>query len=154
MPLWRARPLGFCCVLLGCVAAAGCRSSVKTALDAPAARNLEKIGDAYLRATQQKDKPPQGLDDLLPALKEQTTKESSRPEDLLRSPNDDEKYEIVWGVELRRMKATGNDVPIIAFEKRGKDGQRYVLRGQKEVLLMSESQLRSATFPEGYKLPF
>jgi len=144
---------GFWCLLLGCLAAAGCNSSTGTPPPAdeetPTSKNLDRIGDAYQRANIRLNHPPANLDDLLQDLREQ-----GKPDELLRSPNDGEKYEIVWGVELRRLKAQGNDVPVVAYEKRGKDGRRYVLRGAHDIKICSESQLKGAKFPPGYVFPF
>jgi hypothetical protein len=128
---------------------AGCGKSSPPEYTTPIERNLEHIGNAYLYATNRLTRPPQNLDELMPELKKQGS-----PDELLLSPNDGEKYEIVWGVELRGMKATGSDIPIIAYEKKGKGGTRYVLRGRREVLQMSASTLKAAKFPSGYQFPF
>lgn len=106
---------------------------------------LEKIGNAYVRV----QGVPKSKADLLPILKS-----FGKPEDILKSPNDGQEFVIVYGVELRMMKATGNDVPVVAFEKTGKDGKRFVLRGRDAVSQLSDAELRGATFPQGYKLPF
>jgi hypothetical protein len=137
------------CVLLGGLAAAGCGSRTPEAPPSEIEKKLDAIGDAYLRATVRLHKPPQNLDDLLPSLQE-----FGNPDDLLRSPDDNQPFEIVWGVELRRLKARGSDIPIIAFEKVGKDGKRHVLRGRSEVLRLTTGELKSARFPDGYNFPF
>jgi hypothetical protein len=136
-------------VLLGCLAGPGCRKSVDFDPPSPIQRNLTNLGSAYVFATQRLNRPPANHDELLPDLKNQGS-----PEELLRSPNDGERLELVWGVELRALEAKGNEIPVIAYERKGKDGKRYVLRGQSEVLLLTESQLKSARFPPGYTFPF
>ncbi len=80
--------------------------------------------------------------------------QQGNPAEILHSPNDDADFEIVWNVELRQLKAKGNDIPVVAYEKRGKDGKRFVLRGRSEILELTESSLKSATFPAGYNFPF
>jgi hypothetical protein len=146
----RARPFGVCWVLVGCLAVAGCRARpIERKELSPAGQHLEKIGDAYLRATTHLDRPPKNLEELVDVMKIY-----SKPEEILRSPGDGENFEIVWGVELRRMTATGRDIPIVAYEKVGKDGRRHVLRGRTEVLLLTPGELKSAKFPPGYKFPF
>lgn len=132
----------------------GCRSKSKDTADledseTPNAKNLEKIGDAYVRASNTLRHPPNNLEELLPSLND-----FGKPEEILVSSVDGQKFEIVWGVELRMLQAKGNDIPIIAYERNGKDGKRNVLRGRSEVLLLSESKLKSGKFPEGYKFPF
>jgi hypothetical protein len=141
---------GVCCLLLGWLGAAGCGAPAGAPVpkDDPARESLEHIGDAYGRATFGLNRPPANLKELQPYLKEQ-----GDPAKLLRSPNDGEDFVIVWGVELRQLKARGNDVPIVAFEKTGKGGQRYVLRGRSDVVLMTDVQLKAATFPPGYSPP-
>jgi hypothetical protein len=131
------------------LATAGCGKTAPVRLETPTAENLEKIGDAYLRATTRLGHPPTNLSELMADLKEQ-----GPPAAILRSPNDGANFEIVWGVNLIRLKARGNDVPVIAFEKFGKDGKRYVLRGRSDVAELTEGELRSAQFPAGYTLPF
>jgi len=115
----------------------------------PAQQQIQQIGTVYLNATVRLNRPPQKRDELLADLKP-----LGPPDKTLRSKNDGEEFVIVWGVELRELKATGKDVPIVAFEKKGKNGKRYVLRGYNTVLQMDDSDLRDATFPPGYKLPF
>jgi|GEM_PF-283481 len=138
-------------VFVACMLALGCNRTNNVERDppTPTERQLESIGDAYVRATIKLDHPPGSLPELMPWLKEQ-----GNPEEILRSPNDGQNFEIVWKVELRRLKARGSDVPIVAYERLGKDGTRHVLRGRSEVLRVSESELKSAKFPDGYQFPF
>jgi hypothetical protein len=143
------KPTGLLGVLLGCLAGAGCGQSVDFTPPSPTQRNLTNIGSAYTSATIRLNRPPANLEDLSPDLEKH-----GPTADLLRSPNDGELFELVWGVELRGLKAKGNEIPVIAYEKKGRDGKRHVLRGRSEVLLLTESQLKSARFPPGYTLPF
>jgi hypothetical protein len=145
VPLGRSVGYG----LLGSLLALGCSSSATPEPPTPTAINLQAIGDAYVRATQRLTRPPANLNELLPSLKEH-----GKVEQLLRSPSDGVNFEIVWGIELRMLKARGSDVPIVAYERFGKDGLRHVLRGRSEVLLLSEGSLKAAKFPEDYKFPF
>lgn len=128
----------------------GCGSYVSPpGLDSPSAKRLEKLGDAYLRATVQLNKPPSSEKELLPFLKEQ-----GKVVELLVSPVDKEKYVLVWGVELRMLKATGTEVPVVAYEKKGADGKRHVLRGRTDVYLLTEGELRGSVLPPGHSFPF
>jgi hypothetical protein len=138
---------------LACLMACGCGAPSHTGEEVPPPTEAQKrlliIGDAYVRATAKNGKPPQNLNDLLPFLKAR-----GKPDELLRSPDDNQNFEIVYGSNLIGLKVTGSDVPIVAYERAGKGGQRNVLRGDRETLLMSESELRSAKYPDGYKPPF
>lgn len=150
LPPQTARSVGFRCLLLTCLAAAACSAPAPDLEPpTPTKRQLESIGDAYVRATIKLNRPPAKMEEFLPSLAEH-----GKPDQILRSPNDGQPFEIVWGNELRMLKATGNDVPIIAYEKVGKDGVRHVLRGRSEVLQLSESALKAGKFPPGYKFPF
>ena len=142
-PLWKFTLfilfLFFTCLI-------GCGEEKPTMLiEDPTHLALEKIGNAYIRA----EKPPQNINELLTVMKM-----CNFPKELLKSPNDGQEFVIVYGVNLRMLKATGNQVPIVAFEKMGKDGKRYVLRGQSSVSQLSDSELQTSKFPDGYKLPF
>ena len=151
MPARQVRSIRIWCVLFVCLSPVGCgKKGPSTEPLTPTEENLETIGEAYTRATIRLNRPPENLNDLLPSLREGRGK----PDELLRSPNDGENFEIVWGVELRMLKAKGNDIPVIAYEKKGKGGKRHVLRGRSGLLVLTETELRSAKFPEGYKLSF
>ncbi len=132
---------------------AGCGSSENTGEELPPPTECQKrllaIGRAYVDATASNGKPPQSVKDLTPFLKP-----IGKPEELLKSPDDNQNFVIVYGSNLIGLKATGSDRPIVAFEKTGTGGKRNVLRGSRETFIMSESELRSAKYPEGFKLPF
>jgi hypothetical protein len=66
------------------VLSAGCSNSAPPpALESPSAKNLKKLGDAYLRATVQLNWPPANEKELMPFLKEQ-----GKPEQIIVSPVD------------------------------------------------------------------
>ena len=106
---------------------------------------LDKIGSAYIRGTP----PPKTKADLLAIFKL-----CNHPKELLISPSDKQEFIIVYGVELKGLKVSGAQLPVVAFEKSGKDGKRYVLRGMNTVVQLTEDQLKSSVFPEGYDFPF
>jgi hypothetical protein len=106
---------------------------------------LDKIGSAYIRGTP----PPKTKADLLAIFKL-----SSFPKDLLISPSDGQEFIIVYDVELKGLKVSGAQLPVVAFEKSGKDGKRYVLRGMNTIVQLTDDQLKSSVFPAGYNFPF
>ena len=106
---------------------------------------LDKIGGAYIRG----NPPPKTKAELLAIFKL-----SSFPKELLISPNDGQEFIIVYGVELKGLKVSGAQLPVVAFEKSGKDGKRYVLRGMNTIVQLTDDQLKSSVFPEGYNFPF
>ena len=111
----------------------------------PTAIALDKIGSAYIRGTP----PPKTKADLLAIFKS-----SSYPKELLISPNDGQEFIIVYDVQLKGLKVSGAQLPVVAFEKSGKDGKRYVLRGMNTIVQLTDDQLKSSVFPAGYNFPF
>jgi hypothetical protein len=140
--------------------AAGCGNGEPQFKEEPVPTECQKrlriIGDTYVRATQKLNRPPNNLSEFMPTLKDYVKAQPSagKADEILKSPNDGQLFEIVWGVMLLQLKDRGSDVPIVAFERVGANGERNVLRGSRETLLMSERELRSGKFPDGYKPPF
>jgi hypothetical protein len=126
---------------------AGCGSGDKPSAITtdPTIISLDKLGGAYIRGTP----PPKTKAELLAIFKS-----CNHPKELLISPSDGQEFIIVYGVELKGLKVTGAQLPIVAFEKSGKDGKRYALRGMNTVVQLTEAELKSSVFPEGYKFPF
>jgi len=106
---------------------------------------LDKIGSAYIRGTP----APKTKADLLAIFKL-----CSHPKELLISPSDGQEFIIVYDVELKGLKVSGAQLPVVAFEKSGKDGKRYVLRGMNTIVQLTDEQLKSSVFPAGYNFPF
>jgi hypothetical protein len=79
---------------------------------------------------------------LLPFLQE-----VGDPAKLLRSPDDGEEYIICWNRDI--LNTSGNGFPVIAYEKLGKGGERYVGRGRTVEHLTDEAfqNLLTATVP-------
>jgi len=131
--------------ILPIVILAGCGSGDKpsTITTDPTIIALDKLGGAYIRGT------PKTKAELLSIFKS-----CNHPKELLISPSDGQEFIIVYSVELKGLKVTGAQLPIVAFEKTGKDGKRYALRGMNTVVQLTEAELKSSVFPEGYKFPF
>ena len=133
--------------ILPIVMLAGCGSGDKPSAITtdPTIISLDKLGGAYIRGTP----PPKTKAELLSIFKS-----CNHPKELLISPSDGQEFIIVYSVELKGLKVTGAQLPIVAFEKTGKDGKRYALRGMNTVVQLTEAELKSSVFPEGYKFPF
>jgi hypothetical protein len=90
--------------------------------------NLKFVAMAFTDATDQDGKPPQNADELKPHLKG-----FGNPDELLKSPNDNLPYVIIWGA-----RPTGGPTeykgmfPILAYEAKGSGGRRAVtdIRGR------------------------
>jgi hypothetical protein len=136
--------------LAACAAVAGCPSS-PVVVNAPLDRsheNLMHIGTAYDRFTTRHAQAPTGVEQLRPFLKE-----LGDPDELLRSPRDGEPYAICWGVDLRVRPKWATSTPVLAYEKRGADGKRYVLTTLRSVSLMTDQEFKQASFPPGHLPP-
>jgi hypothetical protein len=106
------------------------------------------IARAYSQYNSKYEKPPTGIGQLQPFLKE-----VGNPEELFRSPKDGQPYVICWGVDLLAPPNWAKSTPILAYEKYGANGHRYVLTTMRSVLLMSDTEFRQASFPPGHQPP-
>jgi hypothetical protein len=100
----------------------GCAPSVpQPALNPAHTENLTKIERAFDQAFEKLGRAPENADQLKPFLQEY-----GEPEEILRSPHDGQPYEIIWGVNFRKVRFS-MPPPIVAYEKQGVNGKRYVL---------------------------
>jgi hypothetical protein len=133
---------------LFCVGALPGCSSGKVEVQAPlddSQKNLVAIGRAYDRYLSESKKPPTNAEQLKSYLKQ-----DGNPDELLRSPRDGEPYVICWGVDLNSPPSWAKSIPVIAYEKRGKDGKRWVLTTMRVAQPLSEEEFQNASFPPGH----
>lgn len=109
-----------------------------------AATHLRKITAAYHEFNYRHGRSPQSADQLKPILKEMN--EQDDPDVLLRSPNDGEPYEIVWGINLERV--TDGSL-LVAYEKKGVDGKRYAINAARIVKQVTDAEMGKASPPRG-----
>src|SRR5205807_9669556 len=118
--------------LLASLGGSGCGSgSVQD--DSSSAGQLRTIAMAYGKATETLDHPPNNKAELIEVLKEMGYEDPEN--DVLRSKVDREEFVIHWGFDGRDLRGRPGDMPVLAYEKQGKDGKRRVLqyRWVKEV---------------------
>ena len=84
--------------------------------------NLNTIGKAYDEATKSLGRPPKNAEEFKSFLRPY-----GDPDVFLRSPHDGQPYEIVWGRNIQKMDINSMPPPILAYEKQGVNGMRYVL---------------------------
>jgi hypothetical protein len=121
----------------------GCAEKSRGPEENKAANHLRKIAQAFDLA-QYKGSAPKNAEEIKPLLKQLSKDEE--PDAMLRSPNDGEPYEVAWGARLDRqtdLKA------ILAYEKKGVDGKRYVITVARIVLQMNDADFEAATFVQG-----
>lgn len=138
------------CALMAGLSAVGCGGGAPPAVEASRSEvNLQRIGAAYA-AVAARGRPPRKAADLVRDL--QSGPDQSNPSDIFRSPNDNQEYVIVWGVDFRAlaMQRGGNLDVVLAYERAGKDGKRWVLKPPALVSLMTEDEFRAAPFPPGH----
>ncbi len=78
-------------------------------------------------------------------------KQGDTPE-ILRSPADGEEFVIHWGVDYRKYLGKSGGLPVLAYEKAGKGGFRYVLQ-VRTIEHVTDAQLAKLPFPTGYSAP-
>ena len=102
------------------------------------------IANAFDNAQLGKGKIIHNAEELKPWLQQISKKENI--DEFLRSPNDGEPYEIMWGVNLDRQ----NDLNLVfAHEKKGVDGKRYVINVGRIVLHLTEAEFEAVSFARG-----
>jgi hypothetical protein len=119
-------------------------------VDPPAApaQRLLAIGNAYVNAAKRLGRPPKSFQEIMPDLPPDAT------EEYLRSPGDGERFVILWGVDFNKvLPGRADPFTIGAYEQKGVDGRRYVLRFPRSVAVMADDELRKAVFPPGHKPP-
>jgi hypothetical protein len=150
------RPSRFCLFnlafgLLSLAAVVGCKSATPpSAATDKSYENLQQIGAAYSQASIKLGRPPGNANELTEILKNGAA--SRDPAEVLRSPDDNEPYVIVWGVDFRQLaKNTGNVDVVLAYEQRGKNGKRHVLKPPSNVFIMTDEEFKAAKFPPGHQ---
>lgn len=132
--------------LLTLSATAGCSSSpVKTELAKPEA-NLNSVAMAYTDAIQANGNGPANAEQLKKALAVTAPVTGIQPDEVLISPNDGEPFVVIWNI---KMNAGGT--PIIAYERKGKDGKRLVVDLRKIPYYVTEAEFKKLSFPAGHK---
>ena len=132
-----------------CLIAGGCSSSTPLQVGSPpdpTAEKLEKVIAAYGRYCVAEQRPPESAEELKPTLAK-----LGNPDDLLRSSRDGQPFVVCWGVDLLALPSWAKSkTSVLAYEKQGVDGQRYVLTAQRRVRLMPDGDFRQASFPPGH----
>jgi hypothetical protein len=129
----------------------GCGEAISP-LPPPNLYQLRTIGFAYALATDNLDHPPSNKAELLPFLKE-VAKSDDSPAELLRSKVDGEEFVIHWGFDCRSIGGTPVKMPVLAYEKAGKDGKRLVLQSYRYASQVTEEQFAELPFPPGFARP-
>jgi hypothetical protein len=125
----------------------GCGSGTVEKKRDPSVSNLKAISQAYIDATMKLDRPPRNLEELAQYLKK-----FGEPAEIVRSPHDGQDYTILFGVDYRSARDQGNAFVVLAYEKEGTGGLRYV-SGFRKIKRMTADEFRGALFPPGHTPP-
>lgn len=149
------RPCLFLFLVVLC--AWGCNAPQEVSVDETAQR-LKSLRGAYHAFTTENSRAPRGAAELRAFI---AKKSLGNADTLLTSPRDGQPFVVVWGFDVRRRNA-GNEGgydkmssdkagAIFAYERLGRDGQRYALFTHGGTLLMPEDQFRQALFFGGHR---
>jgi hypothetical protein len=112
----------------------------------PAKERLLAVMRAYGLFSTFEHGPPDSANDLRPILAK-----DGQTDDVFVSPRDGQPFVVCWGFDLSAPKPPGSPPLVLAYEKTGKDGQRYVLTTFRQVELVSDEDFRKREFPPGFK---
>jgi len=129
----------------------GCGSGKPSSEPAASIGQLRTIAIAYGKATTELERPPQNKAELMLYLKD-LAKGYDDPADILRSKVDGEEFVIHYGVDFRDVAGKDADMPVLAYEKYGKDGKRAVLLFRFP-FVKTDEDFANCKFPPGYKSP-
>ena len=112
----------------------GCaRSEVNTELP-PEQQNLRGIVMSYQQAVADLSRSPKNLDELRPYVEEYGDADS-----LLTSPGDSKLYVIVWDIDISKIRR--GQMPIVAYERTGSDGQHRAIDYQLTIRSLNDQQV-------------
>ena len=110
--------------------------------------DLRQIARAYDLVLAEKRRPPRDLAEIEKVLTELHAANLNPPaKDVLTSSRDNEPYVVIMGANLGATKSS----EILAYEKRGAEGKRYVLMMSYDVEQLSDEEFAQATFAMGNK---
>src|SRR5581483_4513209 len=110
-----------------------------------AAAHLRTIARAYDLANYKRHRPPRNMEEMKASLQEMMG-EGQDVEAVLRSPNDGEPDEVVWGINLERETNGGL---LLAYERKGVDGKRYAINVSRVVKQLSDEEINNGSAPRG-----
>ena len=110
--------------------------------------DFHEIGRAYSFIIGQKNRPPKSVAEIREVLENlHQAGLVGEPSKAMLSSRDGEPYVIILGAPLGEI--VSND--ILAYEQKGKEGHRYVLRMSREIDLISDEVFAQSTFIKNHK---
>ena len=134
-------------VLSVAMACLGCTGKPKQTED-EVTTDFRHISRAYQVIQAGSNRPPRDVAEIEKILGElHKDGLNDKPEEVLTSSRDGQRYVIIMGATLGA--STSND--ILAYEKTGVDGNRYVLLTSSDVRQIPDAEFRQSTFAKGHK---
>lgn len=137
---WLLGACGLLAITLGCSQPA----VVEAKID-PTQQQLILIGTAYQQFTFANDRPPAKPEDL-----KQAVTDLGGNDTVWVSPRDGQPFVIVWNVDLRQPPTWAKSTPVLAYEKVGLNGKRFVRTVVGSVEELSPPEFAAASFPPGH----
>ncbi len=106
--------------------------------------NLMSLSSAYHQYCTANGKGPASAKELQPLLGKDVD-----ADDTLKSGRDNQPFIVHWGVDLNQDPAWAKSAGVLAYEKQGANGKRWVLFTMGNTEEMSEAELKAAGFPPG-----
>jgi hypothetical protein len=131
--------LGIALVAVGCSSAAPEHKPLDKTHE-----NLMHVGTAYQQFCSENKRAPAGPADLEPKLKE-----FGDPKEILASPRDGQPFVVCWNVDLSKPVPWAKTFPVLAYEKIGAGGKRWVLTTLRSVEETDAAAFAKAEFPPG-----
>ena len=135
---------------LVCLAVLGCHSetAVLTGQRQNSAEDrLVSIAAVYAQCLAQ-GKLPETPDDL-----KAFAKDDASFQEMMRSPNDNEEFVVMWKTNFHQLPPSGSNLPVLAYERKGNAGKRYVIKYPTQVQLLTNEEFRKCQFPPGHTPP-
>ena len=126
----------------------GCSSNGPPKED-DATKDLGHIARVYALIVQGRRRPPSKLEEISTGLAElHSIEQNPPPAEVLTSSRDGQPYVIIMGADLG---GQANPSDVLAYEKVGAEGKRYVLLMSRDVQQMTDEEFSQASFARGHK---
>lgn len=134
-----------CLIVVNCLMFAGCKAEEKFE-EEPIKANLRQINKAYWAYLGFYDRPPDE-ETLRKDVEGLHAMDLGAPAaEAMVSPRDHQPIVIVYGTDR-----TAPAHAILAYEKEGVNGTRWVVTISQDIKEMTEDEFKKATFPKGHK---
>lgn len=134
-------------ILIAAAGCLGCAGKSRPTED-EVTTDFRHISRAYLVIQSGSNRPPKDVAEIEKILGElHKDGLNDKAEEVLTSSRDGQRYVIIMGANLGA--SSSND--ILAYEKTGVDGTRYVLMTSSDVRQIPDSEFRQSTFAKGHR---